>query len=193
MYPIFTDPCEFQVLGLKHLPGIPEPVRALIEESQPYRCLPQAPTRDHLAILRTLSNIDKHRELAALPVAVEFEMIGAYGPKMTVREWRNATGKPLGHGTAEISSFIGVSETDADLGEMQMNPSFTYQVRIEGYPLDTLVVIAQRVYRSVTECETGKPLSPFATYPIYPGRVQESPTQERIRKLREVGELDDEV
>ena len=34
-------------------------MRALIEETQPYRQLPQAPTRDALEQLRALSNTDK--------------------------------------------------------------------------------------------------------------------------------------
>jgi hypothetical protein len=166
-YPIFTDECEFQVIGSTLLPGVPPAIRALIQESQPYRCLPQAPDLDSLEILRTLSNIDKHRELTALAVAIEFESIGTFA-EVSVKEWRNATGKPLGAGKAEISSFLGVAEPGLSLDEMQMHPSFAYQVRIEGRPFDTLIPIAQRVYRAITECETGQPLSPLAAYPIYP-------------------------
>jgi hypothetical protein len=42
-FPIFTDACEFQVLGSGMLQRVPEPVRAVIEKAQPYRTFPPDP------------------------------------------------------------------------------------------------------------------------------------------------------
>ena len=91
-FPIYTDTCEFQVLGRKLIPRIPTPIAALIENAQPYRHSPQAPSRDSLEILRTLSNIDKHRTLATIACAVELEYIG-FGVGVSIEQWRPATGK----------------------------------------------------------------------------------------------------
>lgn len=162
-FPIFTDECEFQVLGRKLIPKIPVPVEALIERAQPYRHTPQAPTRDPLEILRSLSNIDKHRTLTTIACAVDMEWIGVE-LGITVKDWKPATGRALGQGKTEISSFIAVSKTDID--EMQVDPQFSYEIRVEGLPLDMLAVIARRVFEVVTECETAHAIQPFAAYPI---------------------------
>jgi hypothetical protein len=145
------------------LQGVPQPMRALIEETQPYRTLPDGPQFDALERLRTLSNIDKHRTLATVVSAIQMEYVGV-GEGVTIAWDEYATNKPLGDGKTYISSFTATSETE--IKEMDVNPGFTYQVRIEEMPLDILVGIARRVFETITACETGQLPHPFALYPI---------------------------
>ena len=165
-FPIFTDPCEFQVLGARMLKGVPKPIRALIEEAQPYRRLPQRPALHALEWLRTLSNIDKHRALHTVAAFVSNEFIGI-GSDIDIKWHKLGTYRDLGHGETEVSSFTATSEREFE--DVEVQPAFSYQVRIEARPLDHLVSVAQRVFECVTEVETGEPISPGAAYPIYPG------------------------
>lgn len=146
------------------LEGVPEPVRALVERSQPYNRWAQAPTHDTLAIHRSLSNADKHRTLAIVAGDVEFEMIGV-SANVVVEQWDVASGKRLGKGTTEISSFIARA-THGELREMDVNPSFTYGIRIEWVRLDFLKAIVHDVFELLTEIETGARPHPLATYPL---------------------------
>lgn len=75
-YPIFIDACEFQVRGRPLIAGVPKPIRALIEEAQPYKTQPAKPALAPLAILNSLSNLDKHRNLTTVATAVPFQYIG---------------------------------------------------------------------------------------------------------------------
>jgi len=162
-FPIFTDPCEFQVLGGRMLQGVPEPIRATIEKAQPYRTSPNAPAQAMLEQLRVLSNRDKHRELATVASAVQHEGVGI--PEGVTINWQKAgTNQPLGSGETHVSTFTASSESE--LAEMDVQPIFAYEVRIEGRPLGLLVGIVREAYRVLVECETGKPLSPFAPYPL---------------------------
>jgi hypothetical protein len=162
-FPIFTDPCEFQVIGSKMLPGVPKAMRARIQAAQPYRITPTAPTQDPLAQLNALSNLDKHRALTTVASAVHLEGVGL--PEGVDLAWEKyATNSVLGAGKTHISTFVIRAEGKAE--DVAVEPQFTYQVRIEGRPLNVLVWIAKIVYRVVTECETGKQLAPFAPYPI---------------------------
>lgn len=43
---------------------------------------------------------------------------------------------------------------------------FSYEVRIEGLPLDYLKGFVHDIYPVLVECETGQPLSLFAPYPL---------------------------
>jgi hypothetical protein len=165
-FPIFTDPCEFQVKGRPLIAGVPSPVRALMERRQPYNRFPQNPARDSLAILNRLSNHDKHRTLTTLATAVRFQYIGL-GEGVRVEALAPfSEGQPLHYG-AHIAHFIARSTTE--IREKDVAPRFSYEVRIEGLPLgSTLTAIAQRVFEAVEECETGAPVPPGAQYPIYP-------------------------
>jgi len=162
-FPIFTDHCEFQVNGRKQIPRIPAPIAALIEAAQPYNVAPEAPSREFLEILRRLSNIDKHRELATIAVGLARSHIG-YKTGIRFSFEKRVTEAPLGHGKTEVQVFTATADKEFD--EMDVKPEFTYEVRIEGMPLDVLVGIGRRVFETVTECETGQPKSPFASYPI---------------------------
>jgi hypothetical protein len=114
-------------------------------------------------MLRDLSNLDKHRTLAVIACAVGREHVGTSND-IDINWTKIATERPLGHGEAHISSFTATSETE--IKEMDVDPGFTYEVRIEGRPLDVLVIMAKRVFQVVAECETGERLSPFAVYPV---------------------------
>jgi hypothetical protein len=162
-YPIFTDPCEFQVLGGRMLQGVPESVRASIEDAQPYRTAPQAPAQAMLEQLRVFSNLDKHRNLATIASAVEHEGVGVNkGVSITWEKY--GTNVPLGPGETHVSTFTARSESE--IQEMDVEPMFAYEVRIEGRPLSLLKGIVHEAFRVLVEIETGKPLSPFAAYPL---------------------------
>lgn len=162
-FPICDDADKFAALQWR-LEGVPEAVRAIIENAQPYNRHPPAPSRDIFAVHRELSNTDKHRALAVVAGDVEFEMIGSNSA--TIENWNIATGKRLSEGTTEISSFTAKSIDGSELDEMDVQPSFTYGIRIEGVRLDTLRGIVNIVYEVVTEIETGSKPNPFAPYPL---------------------------
>jgi hypothetical protein len=162
-FPIFTDACEFEVLGGRMVKGVSKAVRARVEAAQPYVLAPQSPAQHSLAVLNSLSNLDKHRVLATLASAVDFEWVGV--PEGVGIKWIKAgTNRPLGHGKTHVSTLVAYAETEG--ANVDVHPSFSYEVRIEGRPLNTLVGIAREVFRVVSEVETGEPLSPFAPYPI---------------------------
>lgn len=155
-FPIFTDRCEFQVLGTRKLKRVPKTVRARIEEAQPYRRMPQNPPQDALARLRVLSNLDKHRVLATVVASVYDEWIG--GPDGVEIDWTEpGLNKALGAGETYISTLIAKGEiTDVDV-----KPEFGYQVRIEGHPVAQLDWIAREVSGVLAMCE-GKVFDPAA-------------------------------
>jgi hypothetical protein len=162
-FPIFKDACEFQVLGSRMLKGVPDPVRATIENAQPYQTNPNAPARAPLELLHVLSNRDKHRTLATIASAVQHEGVGiSEGVNITWEDY--GTGKPLGSGETHVSTFTASSESE--LGESDVEPIFAYQLRIEGLPISLLKGIGNAAYRVLYECETGKPLSAIAQYPL---------------------------
>lgn len=162
-FPIFTDPCEFQVLAPRKMKGVSEAVRAMIEEAQPYRNTPEDAAYDQLAQLSSLSNLDKHRVLTSFVSAVTHEGVGV--PEGTDLNWIDiATNKRLGAGKAEISSFV--VRTEGEVKDVNVEPMFSYEVRIEGRPIDTLKWIARRVYSVMAEIDTGEKLPMFAQYPL---------------------------
>ena len=167
-FPIFHEACEFKVKGRPLIAGVPKPIRALIEAAQPCNRWPQNPYLDPLAILSRLSNLDKHRDLVTVASAVAIQYVGVQDPRTVIQAvdpFRE--GRPL-HDNAEVDHFI--ARRDLGLDPMDVNPRFTYEVRIEGRPLlDTLRVVTNRVFECLIECETGKPISPFQQgYPIAP-------------------------
>ncbi len=162
-FPIFTDPSTFKQKSLGMLQGVPEPVRDTIEKAQPYRTYPPGPAQAMPEQLRVLSNLDKHRTLATIASAVVHEGVGV--PEGVDIAWQKyGTDRPLGSGETHVSTFTASSE--AQLGEMDVQPMFGYEVRIEGRPLNFLKGIVHEAYPVLVECETGKPLSPFAPYPL---------------------------
>ena len=157
-FPIYTDPCEFQVLSPRFVRGVPEAVRARIEGAQPYRRSPSDPTEDALALLRTLSNRDKHRILNSFAAAVTNEGVGL--PHGATVEWKEiATDKRLKAGKAQVSRFVIRHEDGIE--NVNVNPLFGYEVRIEGRPVQTLIWIAGQVNRVLTECGLGQQPAPL--------------------------------
>jgi hypothetical protein len=69
-FPIFTDESQFKQVGLPRIQSIAEDERELIERVQPYVAT-NPPRNDPLAILNTLSNLDKHRLLVPFVAAVD--------------------------------------------------------------------------------------------------------------------------
>lgn len=159
-FPIFTDMCEFQVRGRPMIKGVPPAICTLIEERQPYKRMAQAPALDPLAILNSFSNRDKHRELATVATAADFTYIG-HEIDVKITEWiqpMNA-GHVL-HQDTEIARFIATFEDSVD--EMNVQPNFTYEVRIQGRKLiHDFRWISNGVFEALVECETGRPVSPF--------------------------------
>ena len=165
-YPIFTDRREFQVKGRPMIKGLSETVRTLIEEGQPYNRLEQYPAFDPLAILNSFSNRDKHRQLATVAAVSDFTYVGV-NDGVKISEWIMplAVGKVLQQDT-EVVRFVAVAATE--IKEMDVNPRFTYQVRIRGRPLvDGFRAIANRVYECLVELETGEKVDPWLQgYPV---------------------------
>jgi hypothetical protein len=160
---ICNTPDNFKA-SVWHLEGVPGHVRTTIERAQPYNRWSQAPELAMLSILREFSNADKHRALAVVATAVDFEMIGV-GNRVEIEQWDIATGKPLPIGAAEISSFVARAR-EGEIHEMDVQPNFTYDVRIEALRLSVLRGIVTEVFEAITEVETGAPPNPFAPYPL---------------------------
>jgi hypothetical protein len=162
-FPIFTDSATFEEKAPAMLQGVPDSVRATIEKAQPYHNFPPAPSQTMLEQLRVLSNLDKHRTLAAIASSVVREGVGTRTDvKITWQKY--GTDRPLGSGETHISTFTASSE--AEVGELDVEPMFGYEVRIEGRPIDYLKGFVHDVYPVLVECEKGEQLSPFAPYPL---------------------------
>jgi hypothetical protein len=68
-FPIFSDECRFKVLGVPRIASIRGDERTFIERVQPYAAS-KVPQEDPFAILRRLSNLDKHNLLVPTIAAV---------------------------------------------------------------------------------------------------------------------------
>jgi hypothetical protein len=159
---IADSPENFGTESRRRLEGVPAYVRDVVERWQPYNRWPQDPSAEMLVALRELSNTDKHRTLSVIATAVDFEGIGVSGLKIT--DWDHATGKLLGPGRTEVSSFV--AQPEGGLEPQHVEPTFQYEVRFERWSVDYLKGIAHDVFRVVTECETGEPPPLFAQYPV---------------------------
>ena len=162
-FPIFTERSNFEDKAPGRLKGVPDDVKAMIEEVQPFRAIPDAAAQDPLAQLSSLSNLDKHRVLATIVSAVTREGVGIPdGVKLT---WMDpATNKRLGAGRAQISTFTARSE--GEIEAVTVEPMFSYEVRIEKWSVDTLAWIGNHVHRVMAEIDSGEKLSLFAPYPL---------------------------
>lgn len=163
-FPIFTDACEFQVLGGRMMKGVPKAVRASIESVQPYRFMPEDAAQHPLALLSALSNLDKHRVLATIVCSVTNE--GAGIPHEAELTWEDyATHKRLGAGKAHISTFV-VTHAKGEIEEVNVEPMFSYEVTIERRPVGTLKWIGNSVYRAFYEVEKGQKAPLFLASPL---------------------------
>ena len=86
-FPIFTDPDAYKAQNPNWLKDVPDPVKATIENAQPYERYPTNPTASGLYHLRELSNLDKHRTLTTVVSAVQHE-VAAVSEGVSV-SWQN--------------------------------------------------------------------------------------------------------
>ena len=124
-FPIFTDKCEFQVLGAPLIRGIKGDERTLIERHQPYQA--PYPARNHpLAILNKLANQDKHRVL--LPVIAAVSNTGSWigSTNADIRIERFHPG-PVEH-DAEIMAFTASPKDPAD--KVNVEPQSALQIQL---------------------------------------------------------------
>lgn len=165
-FPIFTDPCEFQVMGRPMIARTPKAIRALIERRQPYNAMPNGPEWDALAILRTLSNLDKHRTLTTIAAAVDLPFISHDGGPVEVQFLEVWEDRPLDKDTHVMTYAVRHPQAN----QVQVYPDLRYQVRIEGRGMaSTFVYLARRVFECVWEVENGiaiPDMTPAGFYPI---------------------------
>jgi hypothetical protein len=142
-YPISLTKDGYKSLGPQRLAGATDPARTLIEKTQPYNWGARA--KDHpLAILRHLSNLDKHRTL--LPVALvrrnqyvtrrgEVEIVGfTYLAREAVNE------------DAPVMRFLTRGEPAE---QVNVNPYLTFEIAIEGRTLVEIESIFEFIRLSI--------------------------------------------
>jgi hypothetical protein len=161
-FPIFADPGAYKDQPTNWLKGVPDSVKATIENAQPYRRYPTNPAGSGLWQLRELSNRDKHRTLTTVASAVQHEGVGVSGGVNITWE-KPATGSQLGSGETHVSTFTARSE--AEISEADIEPLFTYEVFVEGWRVDLFKAVVREAWPVLVECETGKPLHHLAPYP----------------------------
>lgn len=125
-FPIFSDECEFKVRGVPRIASIKGDERTLIERVQPYAAT-KVPSNDPLAILRRLSNLDKHQLLVP--------MITALSP----RSWVGTTNVDLRFSFIERgpvehdAKILGFTATPQDPAlDMDVHPESGLHVQIGG-------------------------------------------------------------
>jgi hypothetical protein len=162
-FPVFVDPCEFQVIGKKRVSGAPPAIKAFVEEAQPYKHWPQAPRLDALWQLNPLSNLDKHRNLTTVACTVDLSYAGV--PADVQTRWEKyADFEPLSD-DAEVAILVAYAGTEAE--KMNVKPNFTYQVALEERPLIGLFTeIIRRTWPIVVFFETGQPIGMLDPYPL---------------------------
>jgi hypothetical protein len=165
-FPIFEDPCEFQVKGGKDIATVPAAIRAIIKQAQPFNTIVGRPSSDALAVLADLSNHDKHRNITAAVSYIGIPWLGT-DPGVDIQFTGSGEGKPLAPDKETyVVSFI-VRGPEAE--KMNVNPDFAYEVFIERVRRDrktiewvslatALEVIASRVGVVLDAVENGKPL-----------------------------------
>jgi hypothetical protein len=162
-FPIFTDRKEYEEKAPGRLKGVSEEVRNQIAEFQPFRFMPEDASHHSLAQLSALSNRDKHKVLSTVASAVTREGVGI--PDGVKLKWDDyGTHKELGAGRRQISTFVVHAQGDVE--DVNVEPHFSYEVRIEGRPIGVLKGVGHEVFRVMAEIETGGKLSPFAPFPL---------------------------
>jgi hypothetical protein len=163
-FPIYTDPCEFKVFSKNQIPRIPAAMKAIIENAQPYNHSPERPTRDYLEVLRHLSNIDKHRTLAAVVASIHVEWVGV-NTGADVRWTKYASSAVVGDDETHISTYVVTYAPEAE--QVDVEPGFAYEVKVERMAIGILKGIAIRVFEVLIECETGAAPDAFAYPSLY--------------------------
>jgi hypothetical protein len=123
-FPIYTDQCEFQVLGRSQVEGVYAEHRAFLEGVQPYHWRDNAPSHP-LFILKQLSNFEKHQLLLTITTGSHFEHIGVTNADTKFeRLYKGA----LEHDT-EIMSIRACPEDPSQ--DMEVNPGLDFQVGLK--------------------------------------------------------------
>jgi hypothetical protein len=128
-FPIFVDECEFKVRSPPMIKGIKGDERTLIERLQPYAAA-DPPQNDPLAILRKLSNLDKHRLLVPMisGTSVKDTWIGSDNAKI---RWTLLERGPVEH-DAKIVAFTATPEDPAKNMNVQPQSGLQIQLRDTG-------------------------------------------------------------
>jgi len=162
-FPIFTKIDDYRKKGKPMIKTVPEEMWDSIESIQPFSFMPEHADQHPLAILHALSNLDKHRVLATVVSAVTHEGVGI--PEGVELNWKNpATNKEIGAGRTPISTFVVRAE--GGVADVEVEPMFSYEVRVERRPVGTLKEIGNTVYRAYFEVDRGEKAPPMLPHPL---------------------------
>ena len=163
-FPIFEDACEFQVIGRKDIAGVPAPIRAIIEEAQPFNTRVGKPSADALAVLADLSNHDKHRNITTAVSFIELPYLGHDG-SADIEIIYNGEGQPLAPDKeTHVVSFL---DRGSEAEKVDVHPDFFYEVLIERVRRDrrstewlklrtVLETVSGRAWDVLNAVETGR-------------------------------------
>ena len=163
-FPICSAPHWFKkAVKRGRLHSVPDTVRATVERWQPYHRSPDAPAVAMLEQLRELSDHDKHRMLTAVATVIGHDAVGV-DEGVGIKWLEPGIRRRLDTGDTHVSTFVATSESGVE--DLPVEVLYSYEVRIEDRRIERFRGIVDEVYRVLFECETGRPLSPFESYPI---------------------------
>jgi hypothetical protein len=125
-FPIYSDEREFKISGMPRIKTITGDERALIERVQPYAAS-KVPGDDPLAVLRKLSNLDKHQLLVPMIAAVSVRDSWVGSTNADIR-FRYVKRGPVKH-DAKIVAFTATPKDPAL--DMDVQPRSGLQIQIE--------------------------------------------------------------
>jgi hypothetical protein len=140
-FPIFSDECQFKVRGVPKIKSMGTDEQTLIERVQPYAAS-KIPSNDPLAILRKLSNLDKHQLLVPVIAAVSLRDSWVASDNADIRFTYIARG-PVKH-DAKIVAFTARPKDPAL--DMHVEPQSGLQIEISdtgivGFDLSALELL----------------------------------------------------
>jgi hypothetical protein len=127
-FPIYDSPKDWEIESPGILWSVPKELRALIYAAQPFHLGDRAHSHA-LAMLRKLSNLDKHRTIpttALIPVSAEAQVTKTVGIK-SYKKLRLRSGKPLERG-AEIAELRFEPDDSGAQPQVEMNGHFLFEV-----------------------------------------------------------------
>jgi hypothetical protein len=124
-FPIHTDECRFKVKGVPYVETIGGYERTFIERLQPYSAS-KIPGDNPLAVLRRLSNLDKHRLLVPVIAAVSWHDSWVASSNAEIR-FRYIARGPVEHDT-KIVAFHAVPEDPSK--DMDVQPQSGLQIQL---------------------------------------------------------------
>jgi hypothetical protein len=140
-FPIYTDECRFKANGVPRIKTITGHGRAFIERMQPYSAT-KIPTDDPLEILRTLSNLDKHRLLVPVIAALSDRDSWVAATNAEIR-FRYLHRGPAEH-DAKIVAFTATPKDPSV--DMEVQPSSGLQMQLDktgivGFEIEALELL----------------------------------------------------